>query len=99
MRHWQTAASRFADDGKLHFAYANALWQAGRKAEALNAFEKTVTLTPSLAPAWNNLAYARLDQGDGDAAREAVCRAHTLAPDDANIDDSVVEITDGAGCP
>ncbi|MGI9575760.1 PA2778 family cysteine peptidase [Alloalcanivorax xenomutans] len=99
LRHWQTAVSRFPDDGKLHFAYANALWQAERKADALAAFEKTVTLSPSLAPAWNNLAYARLDQGNTEAAREAVCRAHMLAPDDTNIKGSVAEITDGAGCP
>ncbi|WP_284455291.1 PA2778 family cysteine peptidase [Alloalcanivorax xenomutans] len=99
LRHWRTAASRFPNDGKLQFAYANALWQAGRKADALEVFEKTVTLSPTLAPAWNNLAYARFDQGHRDAAREAVCQAHTLAPDDVNIKGSVAEITDGAGCP
>ena len=57
-----------------------------------------MTLAPELAPAWNNLAYARRDAGDRDGARQAVCRAHALAPDSGNVADSVEEITGGEGC-
>ena len=65
---------------------------------ALPYWEAAVARAPDLAPAWNNLAYALRDSGQPDQAREAVCRARQLAPEDDNVADSVAEITDGRGC-
>lgn len=96
--HWQAAVARFPDNGRLRFGLANALWAADRREEALAAYERTVALAPELAPAWNNLAYARRDAGDDPGARQAVCRARELAPDSDNVRDSVAEITGGDGC-
>ncbi len=97
--HWRDAVKRFPDNGRLRFGYANALWHAGDKQAALRNYESAARLTPGLADVWNNLAYARRDQGDQHGAVSAVCRARTLAPRDANIADSVSQITGGAGCP
>tara|TARA_R110001606_G_scaffold83958_3_gene191284 strand:+ start:34182 stop:35141 length:960 start_codon:yes stop_codon:yes gene_type:complete len=97
--HWRAAVARFPDNGRLRFGYANALWQAGQRDAGLEAFEQAVDQAPDLAPAWNNLAYARADHGDQDGARAAVCQAHTLAPESDNITASVDELTGGHGCP
>lgn len=97
--HWQTAVEHFPNNGRLRFGYANALWQAGEHEKGLAEFEKTVQLDPDFTQAWNNLAYARAEAGDQAGARTAVCRAHTLAPDDDNINGSVTELTDAKGCP
>jgi len=96
--YWEAGVKRFPDNGRLRFGYANALWQDGRTDAALRAYRATVARAPDLAPAWNNLAYALRDSGQPDQAREAVCRARQLAPEDDNVADSVAEITDGRGC-
>ncbi len=98
LAHWQAAVARFPDNGRLRFGLANALWAAEQRDAARDAYEQTVTLAPELAPAWNNLAYARRDAGDRGGARQAVCRARALAPDSDNVADSVAEITGGEGC-
>lgn len=96
--HWQTAVARFPDNGRLHFGLANALWAADRRAEALDAYQRTVRLAPELAPAWNNLAYALQDAGDHEGGRQAICHAAELAPEDGNIRASVLELNGGQGC-
>jgi len=96
--HWETAVTRFPENGRLRFGYANALWQDQQRGAALTAYRATVERAPKMAPAWNNLAYALRDDGDAEGARAAVCRAHRLAPEDDNVADSVVEITQGDGC-
>ena len=96
--YWEAAVTRFPDNGRLRFGYANALWQDDQNHAALRAYRATVERTPDLAPAWNNLAYALRDSGHPEQAREAVCHARQLAPEDDNVADSVAEITDGRGC-
>ncbi len=96
--HWEAAVARFPDNGRLYFGYANALWRAQRTDAALEAYRATVERAPTLAPAWNNLAYALRESGQARQAREAVCRARQLAPEDENVADSVAEITAGKGC-
>lgn len=99
LAHWRAAVHRFPDNGRLRFGYANALWEAGQRQAALSAYQRAVKLTPRLAPAWNNLAYARAESGDPQGAIHAVCHARALAPDNDNIAASVTELTGGQGCP
>lgn len=96
--HWRAAVDRFPDNGRLHFGLANALWATDQHAEALEVYQRTVMLAPKLAPAWNNLAYARRNAGDHHGAHQAICHAYSLAPDNDNIRDSVSEIAGQQGC-
>ena len=51
-----------------------------------------------VAALWATVKSVLRDSGQPDQAREAVCRARQLAPEDDNVADSVAEITDGRGC-
>ena len=60
----------------------NALYAAGDKAGAAQAFEAATTRHPDSAPAWMNLASTRAELGQRDAAVAAARQAAHVA--DAN---------------
>lgn len=100
LSYWQAAVKAFPDDAALAFGLANALWSnQATRAQALAEYNRVVALDPDFAAGWNNLAYARLEFGDQQAAIEAVCRAFRLAPDNTAISDSQQEILAGESCP
>lgn len=89
---WPTAVEAFPQSGQLWFGYGNALWAQDKQEEALAAFEKAVRYAPQLAAAWNNLAYAQQAAGNTKQAKQSICQALSIAPDDTAIQDSVSEL-------
>ncbi|MBD3645009.1 MAG: PA2778 family cysteine peptidase [Alcanivorax sp.] len=94
---WPTAVAAFPDSGKLWFGHGNSLWSQGQQQEALDAFRSATDRAPDFAAAWNNRAYAEQALGDVISARDSICRARALAPQDQAISDSVAELT-GQSC-
>jgi len=94
---WPAAITAFPDSGKLWFGHGNSLWSQGQQHKALEAFRNATRNAPDFAAAWNNRAYAEQAQGNQDSARDSICQAHSLAPQDDAIRDSVAELT-GQSC-
>src|SRR5690606_26668670 len=81
LSYWQAAVARYPDSALMHFAHGNALYQAGNKQAARDAFRRAVMLQPTLHAGWNNLASVLNELGDVDDARQAIARAIVLSPD------------------
>lgn len=81
LSYWQAAVARYPDSALMHFAHGNALYQAGNKQAARDAFRRAVMLQPTLHAGWNNLASVLNELGDVDDARQAIARAIALSPD------------------
>lgn len=64
------------------FNLGNALVAQARPADSADAFAQAAAITPDYFPAWFNLACARLELGDFDAAMAAVNQMATLSPGD-----------------
>lgn len=75
--------SRMApDDGAVWHNLGTAHQRAGRPADAIPHYERSVSLRPDSAHTWMQLGHAQRDSGDEDAARRSWERAQSLAPDD-----------------
>lgn len=72
---------RSPSNAVLHTCLANALFDAGRLAEAIDEYRKAIRLDAPLE-AHRNLAYALLDGGQPKAATRILERALRLAPGD-----------------
>ena len=66
-----------------NLAFTNRDWP-----EAINAFSKASSVAPESVESWNNLAYALNAQGCTQQSEAAIKCALTIAPDDANLQDS-----------
>lgn len=89
---WPAAVDAFPQSGQLWFGYGNALWAEDKQEDARTAFEKAVRHAPELAAAWNNLAYAQQAAGDNKQARQSICQALSVSPNDSEIQDSAREL-------
>ena len=67
-------------DPEAHRHYAEALWQRGRRAEAVAQLVETSRLVPDDAAVYVRLAEMRLEIGDAPAARQAAEQALDLDP-------------------
>ena len=83
LSYWQVAVARYPDNALMHFAHGNALYQAGNKHAARDAFAGAVALQPGLHAGWNNLASVLLELGLHEEATDAITRALELAPTNA----------------
>lgn len=95
--YWPLAVETFPQSGELWFGYGNSLWADQQRDVALKAFQKAVELKPDFAAAWNNLAYAQHALGHDNDARESLCQALALTPDDPGLQDSARDL--GYSCP
>lgn len=75
-------ARRSPADALVHNCLANALFDAGRLAEAIREYQEAIRLDGTLLEAHRNLAYALLDSGRREAAVEVLGKAVRLAPGD-----------------
>lgn len=94
---YQMAAIRWPDRSQIWLALGNAAYQQHQFPESVAAFLKATHLESANVTAWNNLAYALLEQGCPQQAKRAIACALALAPQDANIQDSHKDIEAGAG--
>ena len=93
MAAYRSGLQRWPDHPLLLYGLGNTAFAAGRFDEAVQAYERLLTIQPRRAEAWNNLAYALLRLGRRQQAVEAIGRARELQPDNPEIRDSYREIT------
>ena len=81
----EPVVSRYPDDAGAHFQMGLALLEAGRFAEAADAFRRTIALDAPPALAWANLALTLDVEGDVDGAISAYGQALIRSPQHAQI--------------
>ncbi len=89
---YQTALSRWPESIVAHMGQGNTAYALMRYNESAAAYQQLLKLSPDTAEAWNNLAYALARQGDKQASLEAINKAIQLSPDNANFQQSLVEL-------
>jgi tetratricopeptide (TPR) repeat protein len=75
---WRTALSRWPDHRISLLGLGNTAYAQGQRSAAAAAYLAAVQAHPDFADAWNNLAQVRLEQGDREAAAQAIDRALAL---------------------
>lgn len=80
LSYWRSAVVRYPDDALMHFGHGNALYLAGDKVAARDAFARAVALQPTLHAGWNNLASVLHELGQNQEARDAITRALEMVP-------------------
>lgn len=90
--HWPTA-------GMAWFALGNARYAARDAAGAQAALSQAVTVEPTLAPAWGNLAHVLAEQGCAAAAGQAQQCARHVAPQDGRFLATLPAAENGRRCP
>jgi tetratricopeptide (TPR) repeat protein len=86
MRALQAAIAANPGDARAPYYLGNLLYDRRRHHEAMEQWERSVSLDPDFPTAWRNLgiAYYNVERA-GEKAREAFRRARTAAPHDARI--------------
>lgn len=92
---YQTAAKHWPDWPQIWLALGNAAYQRHQFRESVEAFLHAAHVEPANATGWNNLAYALLELGCPQQAKQAIACASELAPQDTNIQDSQKDIEAG----
>ena len=86
----ERAASSVPESADLQNRLAIAYEQNDRRADAITAYEKAISLNNDLAMAKNNLAYLIAESGgDLDRALELAQQAKEQLPDDGNASDTL----------
>ena len=87
------ATQRWPRQPGTWLTYGNSLYQARDFPGAETAFRAAAALAPENPQGWNNLAYALVQNGCPQLARQAAACADALAPREQNYRDTVTEIT------
>ncbi len=93
---YETATERWPESQAARLALGNAHFERGDHAAARRAFTEAVARAPKSGDGWNNLAYAMARTGCGESAVEAARCAVRLAPDEAEFQATLDELTGGA---
>ncbi len=80
VRLWAEAAARAPAYWEAHYALGDALRDAGRCAEAVDAYRAVLALRPGHRDAWNNLGICLAESGNPAGARQAFERALAIDP-------------------
>ncbi len=73
-------------DARAHYYLGNLLYNAGRTAQAIDHWERSVQIDASFSTAWRNLGIAYFNIAhDGKRAKEAFDRALLCSPEDARV--------------
>ncbi|MFI5118817.1 MAG: tetratricopeptide repeat protein [Thermoanaerobaculia bacterium] len=83
---------RFPEDPEGYLMQCYFLASQNRTAEALQEYERLLTVNPNYAIAYNTLGYASAARGDFAKAEDYLKRYRYLAPDQANPLDSLGEL-------
>jgi tetratricopeptide (TPR) repeat protein len=95
-RAYEAAAKRWPNWPQIWLSLGNATYQRHQFQESVEAFLNVTRLEPASVTGWNNLAYALLELGCPQQAKQAIACASDLAPQDTNIQDSQKDIEAGA---
>ena len=89
---YQAATQHWPNEPHAWMTYGNSLFGMGNNIEAGAAFLQVTRLTPDDARGWNNLAYALLQSGCPQQARQAAGCAVKFGENDNNYKDTLAEI-------
>jgi len=74
----------FPFDAGFRRAYAQSLRRSGRVTQAIAEYEKTLQLDPAFLPAYNELAYSYVNDGQGEKGMQMLERYAELEPGEFN---------------
>ena len=92
-------ALKIRDGGDLRYALASACYLTERFDEELVHLEQAVHLAPSFAPAWRNLGFVYLRQGDLVEAEAALKRVASLDPASPTVHQHLGALYERTGRP
>jgi len=87
-----SAATKWPSNVLVRIGLGNTAYALGEFRQSEDAYKGALRLSPDMAEAWNNLAYALAQQGKSDESLEAINRALNISPDDDNYLDSRDEL-------
>ncbi len=89
---FRQGAKKWPGDSIVLMALGNAEYAAGNYTQATTAFNRELEIRALNASAWNNLAYALAAKNCTKEAIKAIHCANKIAPNDLNIQKSLLEI-------
>ncbi len=87
-----SAAKKWPSNALARIGLGNTAYAMGDYQESENAYKYALQLSPEMTEAWNNLAYALVQQGKTDEALDAITNALKISPDNRNYLDSLSEL-------
>jgi tetratricopeptide (TPR) repeat protein len=87
-----SAMKKWPSNVLARIGVGNTAYALGDYQESEDAYSDALQLSPEMAEAWNNLAYALAQQGKIDASLDAITNALKISPDDKNYLDSLNEL-------
>lgn len=96
---FQAAVKQWPTEGMAWFAQGNARYAAGDTGGAQAALRRAVTLEPTLAPGWGNLAHVLAEQGCTTAAKAAQQCSSRLSPQDVRLREALPTAPATVECP
>ena len=89
---YQSATQHWPNEPQAWLTYGNSLYASGDVAGAAAAFRQVTRLSPDNPHGWNNLAYALLQTGCPQQAKQAAACAVTYGGGDVNYRDTLEDI-------
>ena len=89
---YQAATQHWPNEPQAWLTYGNSLYASGDVAGAADAFRQVTRLSPDNPHGWNNLAYALLQTGCPQQAKQAAACAVTYGSGDVNYRDTLEDI-------
>ena len=87
-----SAAEKWPSSAMARIGLGNTAYALGEYQQSIDAYKYALQLSPEMAEAWNNLAYALAKQGKSNESLDAIDRALEISPGNANYLESRVEL-------
>ena len=92
-----SAAKKWPSSALARIGLGNTAFALGEYQQSEDAYKVALELSPEMAEAWNNLAYALAQQGKTDESLDAITNALKISPDNKNYLDSLSELKRWSG--
>ncbi len=92
-----SAAEKWPSNPLARIGLGNTAYALGEYQKSEDAYNDVLRLSPGMAEAWNNLAYALAKQGKRDESLVAINNALKISPDNKNYLDSLSELSQWSG--
>ena len=92
LKSFRQGIKNWPENSIVLMALGNAEYSSGNYVDAIAAFKRELKLRVRNENAWNNLAYALAAKNCKTKAIKAISCANELSPDDANIQQSLLEL-------
>ena len=92
-RGYLSATKKWPSNAMARIGLGNTSYALGEFEQSETAYKNALQLSPQMAEAWNNLAYALAKQGKSEESLDAINRALKISPESENYQDSLKELT------